>query len=159
MRLATVIGMGVLLGAAGCDKNNAAGGAEGSAATTATSGCGADWGDPLKEFCIKLPKGYAAGKPGKPSSLFSQKQHFKGPAEADGKIPEIDVQVGFPSDPHKSFDEELAALKADMNNPRFKIEGSGPMPGGGMWWQYDQTGIMKRFESWSKTNDGRPIDC
>ncbi len=79
-------------------------------------GCGADWGDPLKEFCIKLPAGYKAADPSPKGALYSQVQHFPGPAGADGNIPGFDVSVGFSSNPHKTFEEEVAAqITCQMN--------------------------------------------
>lgn len=155
MRFAMVIGLGMLLGAAGCKPTAA--GSDGGAATTAAAGCGADYGSPGKNFCVKAPAGYTP-EVGKGGSLTTEIVTFHHPVDDKGHYPSFDIQVGWRSDPHKTYDEEVKKRTADLtSNSNVKMEGSGPLPNGGMWWQYKDT--MERFESWAKTADGTPIVC
>lgn len=134
--------------ATGCSKKDAA--PQAAASATPAAPCGADYADPQKEFCLKLPASFKPKKPRAPSELYSLDVEFEG--ENDG----VHVLVGFTSTNMQSYDEQLKS--DDEWIATKKPIASGPMTGTGKWWSYDNDGY-KSFKAIVKSNGGKTIFC
>jgi hypothetical protein len=145
--------IGISLGATACSKKENAGAAPSASAAPEVKGCGADYADPQKEFCVKLPSGYTAGAPGKPSELYSELIDFNGPMSG------FTVTVGFTSTNWKTYDDQIAADEKWMaTGTDIKVEASGATAGGGKWWSYTNSG-SKAFSSTTKSNGNKSLHC
>lgn len=154
--VSVVVVAAVVVGAMGltaCSKKADAGGGAAPSASAEVKGCGADYADPAKEFCVKLPAGYTAGKPDAPSELYSELINFNGPMSG------FTVTVGFTSSNWKTYDDQLAADEKSMTTSEsIKVDGTGATLGGGKWWSYTNSG-SKGFSSVTKSNGNKAIGC
>lgn len=136
-----------------CSKKDEGGNA--SNATTSAKDCGADYADPKKEFCVKVPSGYKPGAPEPADALTSETIEFKG-SKGD-----FTISVGFSSASYKTYEEEMksdddAYLKTPATT--VKAQGNGATAGGGKWWVFTMGG-SKRVLSDTKSNANKVINC
>jgi len=150
-RLAASIAL-VMLCTPACSKKEA--GATGS--TSSAKDCGADYADPKKEFCLKLPPGYTADTSGLTDALVSENIDFK--TAKSGVY--FTVTVGFSSASYKTFDEQMKEDEGSYGKTQtgVKAEGNGATAGGGKWWVYTMGG-HKRVQSDTKSNANKVIAC
>lgn len=135
--------------ATACNKEKAA---DKPAEKAAESGCGKDWGDPDKQLCITLPKGYEAKGKIEKSELYSELINIDGPDMGDG----VTLTVGFKSSNFKTYEEQLAS---DENLGSAKLEASGSTPGNsGKWW-FTSNGGTKTVSATAKAPNGKAIMC
>jgi hypothetical protein len=151
-------GIGILLvvlaATAACDKKKDAGaGGAGNAASTGP-GCGSDWADPLKLFCVKVPAGYTAGSPSAPNVLYAEGVEFSGPNGG------FEINVGFTSSTFTSYDEEVADEDKILNKPDTTIQSTGGTPGESKWWITQDKGFSyKVVRAIAKSNGNKAIIC
>jgi hypothetical protein len=140
-----------------CGGGDDKGGGDKPAAAAAESGCGKDYADPAKQFCLTLPAGYT-GTPDQldpKDELYSEIIRFKGPNMGDG----VDVTVGFSSTNWKVFEDELKMTENLMKSPDRKVEGTGPTAGGtGKWWVFSH-GALKTATAVEKAPNGKALMC
>lgn len=118
-------------------------------------GCGKDYGDPQKVFCVTLPTGYEADPHIESDELYSELIHFKGPNMGDG----LTVAVGFSSSNYTTYEQQLASDEEVMKMARRKVESSGATPGNqGKWWLYTDSGI-RTLSARAKAANGKPVGC
>jgi hypothetical protein len=123
-------------------------------AAAPASGCGSDWADPQKEFCVKLPPGFTAGKSDPPSALYSELITFR-----DEKGVEFTVTVGFSSTNWKSYTDELTAEEKWLGESKdIKMGTSGETAGEGKWWIFKNGGYDSVI-SLTKSNGDKAIKC
>ncbi len=125
-----------------------------SAAAVPTSGCGADYADPQKEYCLKLPPGFKPGKPEEPSELYSELIRYR-----DENNVEFTITVGFSSTNFKTYAEAFAADEKWMNESKdIKIVATGKTAGDGKWWTF-KNGGYESVTSMTKSNGDKVIKC
>lgn len=136
-----------------CNKGKADENAGGKPAEKATeSGCGKDYGDPDKQLCITLPKGYEAKGKIEKSELYSELIHIDGPDMGDG----VTLTVGFRNSNFTKYEEQLAS---DEQLGSAKLEASGSTPGNsGKWW-FTSNGGTKTVSATAKAPNGKAIMC
>lgn len=152
-RLVAVLAVAALC-TTGCSKKDEGG--AGSTTTTSAKDCGADYADPLKEFCIKLPPGYTPGTPEPADALLSESIDFK-----SGKAGVyFTVSVGFSSASYKTYDEQMKSDEDTYGKTQtgVKAEANGATAGGGKWWVYTMGG-NKRVQSDTKSKANKVIAC
>ncbi len=141
------------LGVTSCSKKDEAKTDE-PAAPAAAQGCGADYADPQKEFCVTLPAGYKAGAPDAPNDLYSELIGFNGPMSG------FNVTVGFSSSNWKTYDDQLKADQSFVAMPSFKVTANGKTAGTGQWWVYTRTGSTdSEVLSSVKSNGNKSLRC
>jgi hypothetical protein len=128
--------------------------AENGAATATEEGCGTDYGDPQKEFCVTLPAGYKYDRT-ESDELYSELIHFTGPAPEDG----ISVSVGFTSSNFTTYEQQLAADEEIMKIAGRTVESTGPTKGDhGKWWLFTDSGIHT-IAATAKAAKGKALNC
>jgi hypothetical protein len=137
----------------GC-KNAEKGGEKAADKPAAESGCGSDYGDPDKQLCITLPKGYTVSPKIEKSELYSELINISGPDMGDG----VTLTVGFSSSNWKTYEEQLAADEKATTLYGNKLEASGSTPGNGKWWLTTQ-GSTKAVRSLAKAPNGKALGC
>jgi hypothetical protein len=138
----------------GCNKN-AEKGAEKAAEKPTEAGCGNDYGDPDKQLCITLPKGYTVSPKIEKSELYSELINVSGPDMGDG----VTLTVGFSSSNWKTYEEQLASDEEATKSYGNKLEGSGATPGNsGKWWITTQ-GSTKTVSARAKAPNGKALGC
>ena len=146
-----LVAVGICACATACSKKDDA--APSAAASAApASGCGSDYADPQKEFCLKLPATYKAQTPSAPNELYSQDIKFEGPANNG-----VHVLVGFSSSNWKTYDDQFKS-DDEWVTSKAKLESSGPMTGTGKWWSFTNQGY-KSFKAMVKSNGDKAIFC
>ncbi|CAN5636243.1 hypothetical protein BH09MYX1_BH09MYX1_30840 [soil metagenome] len=147
---------GISICATGCTKKDDAGTATTTATTASAapaSGCGADYADPKKEFCMKLPDGFEPTVDKDPGTLYVEIVKFDAPMD------HFDVSVGFSSSNFTSYDEQLASDEKWMGESKtLKIESSGKTAADGKWWLYTDQGYTE-VGSETKSNGNNVIHC
>jgi hypothetical protein len=142
----------------GCNKNAEKGGekaAEKPGEKAAEAGCGNDYGDPDKQLCITLPKGYTVSPKIEKSELYSELINISGPDMGDG----VTVTVGFSNSNWKTYEEQLAADEKAMKSLGNELDGSGSTPGNsGKWWSTTQ-GSTKTVSALAKAPNGKALGC
>lgn len=136
-----------------CNKDKGGEKAAGKPAEKAAeSGCGTDYGDPDKQLCITLPKGYEVKAKIEKNELYSELIHVDGPDMGDG----VTLTVGFKSSNFKTYEEQLAS---DEILGSAKLEASGSTPGNsGKWW-FTSNGGTKTVSATAKAPNGKAIMC
>lgn len=136
-----------------CNKDKGDEKAGGKPAEKATEiGCGTDYGDPDKQLCVTLPKGYEAKGKIEKSELYSELINIDGPDMGDG----VTLTVGFTSSNFKTYEEQLAS---DEVLGSAKLEASGSTPGNsGKWW-FTSNGGTKTVSATAKAPNGKAIKC
>ena len=154
--ISRVMVAGISICAIACTKKDAAGTATTASATAsaaAVSGCGADYADPKKEFCMKLPEGFKVEADPSPGELYVEIMKFDGPMD------HFSVSVGFSSSNFKSFDEQLASDEKWMGESKsIKIESTDKTAGAGKMWLYTNQGYTS-VSSMTKSNGDKAIHC
>jgi hypothetical protein len=141
------------LGVSACKKGDGAGG-------SSTEGCGSDYADPMKQFCITVPKDWKApdkiGATGPYDELFEIKN-----ADPNKYSDGVSLTLGFSSPSNKSYEEELAYIeKVKTKSTQDKVEATGSTPGGtGKWWATSRQGGQKSLTAIAKAPNGKPIYC
>lgn len=139
--------------AAGCNKKTE-GADKPSDKAAGGEGCGKDYGDPMKMYCVTLPAGYTAGPP-ESDSLAPERIKFKGPKADDGIV----VSYGFDSSNWKTYEDQIKANEEWTKGKDKKVLGSGDLKGGsGKWWLVDWSGTKKMVAT-VKTPDGKAASC
>jgi len=118
----------------------------------AESGCGKDYGDPDKQLCITLPKGYAVKGTIEKSELYSELINIDGPDMGDG----VTLTVGFKNSNLKTYEEQL---KYDEELGSAKLEASGATPGNGGKWRLTSNGGTKTVSATAKAPNGKALMC
>ncbi|GAB3898854.1 hypothetical protein GCM10029964_083960 [Kibdelosporangium lantanae] len=127
----------------------------GSAKPAAEEGCGKDYGDPQKQFCVTLPAGYQADPQIESSELYPELVRFTGPDTGDG----ISVSVGFTSSNFKTYDDQLNADEGLMKIDGRAVEASGPTKGDqGKWWIFTDSGV-RTITATAKAANGKAVNC
>jgi hypothetical protein len=139
--------------AQGCTRSDASA-SEAGAPAAAVSGCGKDYADPQKQFCLTLPAGYAADPKIESDELYSEVITFHGPNVGDG----VTVTVGFTNSGYKQYEEQVASDESDTKGKDRKLVSSGATAGGGKWWIYDWQGTH-RASAIAKAPNGKPLRC
>ncbi len=125
-----------------------------AAATLAASGCGADYADPQKEFCVQLPAGYKAGPPDPPSELYAELIAFNGPNSG------FNITLGFTSSNWKTYADQLKADQSFMGMSSMKTTATGQTSGTGQWWVYARTGsTTSEVLATVKSNGDKALRC
>ncbi|GMV14332.1 MAG: hypothetical protein HS104_19380 [Polyangiaceae bacterium] len=133
-----------------CNKEKA--GEQAKPAEKTESGCGTDYGDPDKQLCITLPKGYEVKGTIQKSELYSELINIDGPDMGDG----VTLTVGFKNSNFKTYEEQLAS---DEELGSAKLEASGSTPGqSGKWW-FTSNGGTKTVSATAKAPNGKAIMC
>src|SRR5688572_26332359 len=117
MKMLAMAAASVLVACGGSDEKS---GGDKPVAAVAESGCGKDYADPAKQFCLTLSAGYT-GTPDKldpKDELYSEIIRFSGPNMGDG----VDVSVGFSSTNWKVYEDELKMRENLMKALDRKIE-------------------------------------
>jgi hypothetical protein len=141
----------ISLGTQGCNKNEET--KKEDTKASAAQGCGSDYADPQKEFCVTIPTGYTPEKPSAPTELYSELINFNGPMSG------FTISVGFSSSNWKTFDDELKADDSWLKTGKgIKIESSGKTAGTGQWWVYTQDGT-NQVSALVKSNGDKAIHC
>jgi hypothetical protein len=149
---------GISFGAQGCSKNedankgDAKNAAVAASAAPAASGCGADYADPNKEFCVSIPPGYTAGKPSPPDELYSELIDFNGPMSG------FTISVGFTSSNWKTYEDQIKSDDPSTSKD-IKVESSGKTAGTGQWWVYKQGNYDTTVLATVKSNGNKAIRC
>ncbi len=146
-----LVAIGLCVFATACKKKEDAAPSPAASAAPA-SGCGSDYADPQKEFCLKLPATYTAGAPETPNELYSVDIKFEGPANNG-----VHVLVGSTSSNFKTYDEQFKSDDTWVAS-KATLESSGPMTGTGKWWSYTNQGY-KSFKAMVKSNGDKTIFC
>lgn len=152
-RFTVILGLAALsLVTGGCKKEDAKGDDK---AASAAKGCGSDYADPLKEFCVKVPAGYEAKPQSKvPTELYSEIVDFNGPGSG------FAISVGFSHSNFKTFDEALKTDEEWMTTTKdVKIQGSGNLQGTGKWWTYKRGNYDVDVKAMAKSNGNKVINC
>jgi hypothetical protein len=139
--LATVALLGAVA-AAGCHKDEPK---PSASAPAAAPGCGSDYADPNKQFCIAVGPDYQPVAPVKEGELVR--------TSFNAAMSGIDVLV-LP----KEFDEQVALTDKTMHGSDRKLEESGGTPGKTKWWVYS-IGKKKYVEALAKSSNGKAIEC
>lgn len=138
------------LGVSACKKG------DGSSA----DGCGSDYADPMKQFCITVPKDWKApAKIDSKGSPYDELFDIKNadPAKySDG----VSLTLGFSSPSNKTYEQELAYIeKIKTTSTSDKLDGTGSTPGGsGKWWATSRQS-QKSLTAIAKAPNGKPIYC
>lgn len=156
--------VGSLVGVGGCKKKGdaadktgtttevkdaaptAPGTAAAAPAAPAGGGCGTDWANPLKTYCVTVPAGYTPGEATSTANFHAEKIKFTGP---DGSFDIYDDMGG-------AFDTVMAEHDREVKTNSLKE--SGATPGTGTWWFYTES-ETPRMVSVVKANNGDPIWC
>ena len=155
MKLVSLCTVAVIALSMGCKKDESKGTSTTSASVSAApvSGCGADYTDPKKLFCMKLPTGYTPKEDKQTSELYSEIVNF------DTDMEHFTVSVGFQSTNFTSYDEAVASDEKWMKESKnIKIESSGATPAGGKFWIFNNQGYDS-VQSSTKSNDNKVIKC
>ncbi len=153
-----MVTVAAICAATGCTKKDDAGSATTTATTAAAapaSGCGSDYADPKKEFCMKLPEGFEAkADANPPADLYVEIVRVNGPTGS------FDVSVGFSSTNFTTYDQALAAEETWLNggSKSIKLESSGKTAGDGKWWLYMNDSYASVL-SYTKSNGNKVIKC
>ena len=127
--------------------------AKGEGGAGAAAGCGSDYADPMKEFCIKVPAGYTPKVKAKPpTDTYSEAVDF------DATMSGIQVLVGFSDKDYKTYEDERSSAERFMKGVTGrKIDASGKTASEGQWWVYSQGG--KFVKAVAKSNSNKAIIC
>ena len=126
-----------------------------SAKPAAEEGCGTDYSDPQKQFCVTLPRGYEADPQIESSDLYPELVHFTGPDTGDG----ISVSVGFTSSNFTTYDEQVTADEGLMKTAGRTVEASGTTKGDhGKWWIFTDGGV-RTITATAKAANGKAVNC
>jgi hypothetical protein len=142
------------LGVSACKKGDGAGG------SSSAEGCGSDYADPMKQFCITVPKDWVApakiGATGPYDELFEIKN-----ADANKYADGVSLTLGFSTTSSKTYEDELAYMeKVKTKSTIDKVEATGATPGGsGKWWATSRQGGQKFLTSIAKAPNGKAISC
>jgi hypothetical protein len=130
---------------------------EKSTETATEEGCGTDYGDPQKEFCVTLPAGFKYDRT-EPNELYSEVIHFTSPDQQDGIV----VTVGF-TNGKQTYEEQLALDEETMKIPGRTVESTGTTKGDdGKWWLWfftDGGDVTKTIEARAKAANGKVSGC
>lgn len=116
------------------------------------TGCGNDYGDPDKQLCITLPKGYEVKGQIEKSELYSELIRIDGPDMGDG----VTLTVGFTNSNFTTYEEQL---KSDEELGSAKLEASGPTPGNGGKWRAVVNGGTKTVSATVRAPNGKALMC
>ncbi len=112
----------------------------------AAGGCGSDWANPMKTYCVTVPAGYTPGEPTSTENFTAENIKFTGP---DGSFEIYD-------DKGDAYDKTLASHDKEVKaNP---VKETGTTAGTGQWWYYTES-EYPRMMSLIKANSGEPIWC
>lgn len=141
--------VGISFGATGCTKEDKAQGGAGSTA----AGCGSDYADPMKEFCVKVPAGYTPKPLSKPPiDSYTEAVDFN--AATSG----FQIAVGVSDKDFKTYEDERKSAESFMKGVTGrKIEATGKTASEGQWWVYTQG--TKFVKAVAKSNSGKAIIC
>ena len=155
MKLVSLCTVAVIALSVGCKKDESKSTSTTSASVSAApaSGCGADYTDPKKEFCMKLPADFKPTEDKSPGELYTEIIRF------DSDMDHFTVSIGFQSSNFTTFDEAVAADEKWMKESKnIKIESSGATAAGGKFWLYDNQGYSS-VQSSTKSNGNKVIKC
>jgi hypothetical protein len=137
-----------------CNKDGNKDGDKSAAAPAGQEGCGKDYGDPMKMYCVTLPAKYTAGSP-KSDTLAPERINFDGPEMGDG----ITVSYGFDNSEFKTYEDQLKSDEAWTKGKDKKVLSSGATTGNaGKWWLVEWSGTKKMVTT-VKTPDGKAVKC
>jgi len=152
-----VVAVVATLNVTGCSKKDEAKKDEPAAAAptaAAAQGCGGDYADPAKEFCVQLPAGYTAGTPDPPNSLYAELIGFNGPNSG------FNITVGFTSSNWKTYDDQLKADQEFTSMSSIKVTSTGKTAGTGQWWVYTRAdSTNSEVLSSVKSNGDKALRC
>lgn len=134
---------------AGCGK-------KGESGATAEQGCGSDWADAQKQFCLKMPAGYTpAPQSAGGGELYSEIIDFNGPSSG------FTITVGFTSSNFTTYEEQLAADEDIMKMAGRSVESTGGTPGQSKWWIFTDkaSGSAKNIVVTAKANGNKSLRC
>jgi hypothetical protein len=145
-----VIGLCLASTLVGCSESAPKG-----AAPAVEDGCGADYTDPQKEFCVTLPAGYKADGQIDSSDLYSELIRFTGPDIGDG----MSISVGFTSSNFTTYEQQLTADEEIMKIAGRTVVSSGATKGDhGKWWLFTDGGDQTIVAT-AKAAHGKALNC
>lgn len=135
------------LGVSGCKNGSSA------------EGCGSDYADPMKQFCITVPKDWKAPAQVTGTPPYDELFEIKN-ADANKYSDGVSLTLGFSNSNNKTYEDELGYLeKINTTSKTDKLEGTGATPGGGgKWWATSRQG-QKYLTSLAKAPNGKPVHC
>ncbi|MDB4952620.1 MAG: hypothetical protein JWO36_189 [Myxococcales bacterium] len=133
----------------GCKKKEGVADQSSKTAEVPKEGCGTDYADPAKQFCVKLPPGYALETSHKDDSGTTFE--FKGP--------EMRFDVLVWSNPTFTYDYQLGIYGDAMKKPDHTDVESGGTPGQTQWWAYKFGTDTKLITALAKSSAGMAMQC
>jgi hypothetical protein len=150
-----ILGLSLVLalGASACKKGDGAGG-------SSADGCGSDYADPMKQFCITVPKDWKAPDKITGTGPYDELFEIKN-ADANKYADGVSLTLGFSTTSSKTYEDELAYTeKVKTSSTQDKVEATGSTPGGsGKWWATSRQGGQKFLSAIAKAPNGKAIHC
>ena len=148
-----IVGLCLASSLMACSKGQDSGSGSGGAVAVAVEGCGKDYGDPQKQFCVTLPAGYKVDPKIDSDALYAELIRFTGDNMGDG------MTITLGAEGARTYEAVLTADETFSKTPPRKIEASGPTPGnGGKWWITLNQGYHQ-LTSTVKAPNGKAVGC
>ncbi len=149
IRLVTLFTILGAIAATGCKKKDGTGDPAAKTAEAPKAGCGSDFADPDKQFCVKLPAGYKLESSHKDDSGIEYS--FAGPERR------FDVLVW--TNPQFTYDYQLGVYGPAMKQADHTDVQSGGTPGQTQWWTYKFGTDTPMITMLAKANSGLALQC